>query len=319
MALIMSNPRFRAVDPDTGSPLVGGKLYTYEVGTVTPKATYTDQGGGTANPNPVELDGNGEASVWLGSGGYKFKLTDAYDVELWTIDNIQVADVGSFSSLTVSGASTLAAVSASGQITSTVSDGTAPLVVTSTTKVANLNADKVDGADWAAPAAIGSGTPAAGSFTTLGASGASALDGTITGKANIEQESANAAQWIRGQLSEEITLNTGGTTTDSTANLLPANSIIEGVVARVTEAITVAANWDLGDATQGQRFLNNSTGLALGSTEVALLHRDPTVASADLGPVQSSAAKLRITTDANPGAGKIRVTVFYSQFVAPTS
>jgi hypothetical protein len=45
------------------------------------------------------------------------------------------------------------------------------LVIASTTKVANLNVDQLDGADWAAPPAIGSGTPAAGSFTTLSATG----------------------------------------------------------------------------------------------------------------------------------------------------
>jgi len=35
-----------------------------------------------------------------------------------------------------------------GQITSTLADGTAPLVLTSTTKVINLNADLLDGYDW---------------------------------------------------------------------------------------------------------------------------------------------------------------------------
>ena len=58
-------------------------------------------------------------------------------------------------------------VSATGQITSTLADGTAPMVVTSTTKVANLNVDKLDGADWAAPAALGSTTPAAATVTTI--------------------------------------------------------------------------------------------------------------------------------------------------------
>jgi hypothetical protein len=58
-------------------------------------------------------------------------------------------------------------VSATGAITSTLATGTAPLVIASTTKVANLNVDQLDGADWAAPAALGSTTPAAGSFTTL--------------------------------------------------------------------------------------------------------------------------------------------------------
>jgi len=52
-------------------------------------------------------------------------------------------------SLTVTNATTLSTLSAttgsfSGQVTSTVADGTTPFLVTSTTKVANLNADRVD-------------------------------------------------------------------------------------------------------------------------------------------------------------------------------
>jgi hypothetical protein len=67
-------------------------------------------------------------------------------------------------------------LSATGAITSTLVTGTAPLVVASTTKVANLNVDQLDSADWASPAAIGSTTPAAGAFTTLSAS--STVSGT---------------------------------------------------------------------------------------------------------------------------------------------
>jgi hypothetical protein len=52
---------------------------------------------------------------------------------------------------------------------------------------------------------------------------------------------------------------------------------------------------------------------------VGLLHRNPDAANAAAGPVQSAAAKLRITTTGTPGAGKIRVTVFYRQYVAPSS
>jgi hypothetical protein len=52
-------------------------------------------------------------------------------------------------SLTVTNATTLSSLSAttgsfSGQVTSTVADGTTPFLVTSTTKVTNLNADRVD-------------------------------------------------------------------------------------------------------------------------------------------------------------------------------
>lgn len=42
------------------------------------------------------------------------------------------------------------------QLISTVSTGTKPIDVTSTTKVDNLNVDQVDGGDWASPLAIGS-------------------------------------------------------------------------------------------------------------------------------------------------------------------
>jgi hypothetical protein len=68
---------------------------------------------------------------------------------------------------------TLAAttISASGQISSTVSTGTAPLVVASTTNVANLNAASLNGATFAAPGPIGGGTAGSGAFTTLSASG----------------------------------------------------------------------------------------------------------------------------------------------------
>lgn len=66
-------------------------------------------------------------------------------------------------------------ISASGQITSTVSTGTAPLVIASTTAVANLNASLLLGSTWVSPGTIGSTTPNTGSFTTLGASGVTSI------------------------------------------------------------------------------------------------------------------------------------------------
>jgi hypothetical protein len=58
-------------------------------------------------------------------------------------------------------------LSASGQITSTLATGTAPFSIASTTVVPNLNVSQLLGNTWAAPAAIGSTTPAAGTFTSL--------------------------------------------------------------------------------------------------------------------------------------------------------
>ena len=75
-----------------GIPLVGGKIYTYAAGTVTPLVTYTTVSGNQTNTNPVILDSRGEASVWLGGASYKMKLTDSTDVEIWTVDNISTQD-----------------------------------------------------------------------------------------------------------------------------------------------------------------------------------------------------------------------------------
>jgi microcystin-dependent protein len=80
--------RTRYFDAD-GAPLAGGKLYTYQSGTTTPQATYTDSAGGTPNANPVVLDANGEAAVWADpSLSYKFVLKNSSDVTQWTVDNV---------------------------------------------------------------------------------------------------------------------------------------------------------------------------------------------------------------------------------------
>jgi len=52
------------------------------------------------------------------------------------------------------------------QLVSTVTTGTAPLVIASTTNIPNLNASSLNGATFAAPGAIGATTPSTGAFTT---------------------------------------------------------------------------------------------------------------------------------------------------------
>jgi len=80
--------RFREIDAN-GLPLVGGKLYSYQAGTSTPQATYTDSTGGTPNANPVVLDASGRAAVWLDiSLSYKFVLKDSSDNTIWTEDGV---------------------------------------------------------------------------------------------------------------------------------------------------------------------------------------------------------------------------------------
>lgn len=87
MAVLTPAPKMQFFDIN-GEPLVGGKVYTYEAGTTTPLDTYADNTGASVNPNPVVLNARGEASIWLGGGIYKFRLTDANEVEVWTVDYV---------------------------------------------------------------------------------------------------------------------------------------------------------------------------------------------------------------------------------------
>jgi hypothetical protein len=87
MAVLTPQPKMQFTTA-AGVPLSGGKVYTYIAGTTTPQATFTDYSGATPNTNPVILDSRGEANIWLGGALYKFKLTDANDVEIWVVDYI---------------------------------------------------------------------------------------------------------------------------------------------------------------------------------------------------------------------------------------
>lgn len=89
-------------------------------------------------------------------------------------------------------------LSATGQITSTLATGTAPFSVASTTVVPNLNVSQLLGGTWAVPGAIGSTTPAAGTFTSL--IGTTAVEsqvqftGQITMRPN-DTRSASSRNW----------------------------------------------------------------------------------------------------------------------------
>ena len=101
MATNLGFPIFKAfTTTGTLAGLSGGKLYTYEAGTATPKATYTDSTLGTPHANPVILDANGEKEIWLGSGAYKLDLDSSTDVQQpnFPIDNVQSETQGGTSS-----------------------------------------------------------------------------------------------------------------------------------------------------------------------------------------------------------------------------
>jgi hypothetical protein len=74
-----------------GLPLNGGLLYSYQAGSSTPLATYTDVNGLIPNANPIVLntDGRVPSAVWLSEGfNYKFLLKTSANVTIATYDNI---------------------------------------------------------------------------------------------------------------------------------------------------------------------------------------------------------------------------------------
>lgn len=78
-----------------GTPLVGGKVYTYAAGTTNPKATYTDAAGTTPHENPITLNLRGEPpSAIFWSGNYRVDVRDALGNLVYTVDNYNTDPAG---------------------------------------------------------------------------------------------------------------------------------------------------------------------------------------------------------------------------------
>ena len=78
---------------NNGTPLAGGKIYTYSAGTTTPAVTYTTNAGVTQHTNPIILDAGGRVpnggEVWQNFYAYKFVLKTSADALIATWDNIR--------------------------------------------------------------------------------------------------------------------------------------------------------------------------------------------------------------------------------------
>jgi len=77
---------------NSGIPLAGGLIYSYEAGTTTPAATYTSSSGATPHANPIVLDAAGRVTggeIWITTILlYKFSLKTSANVTIATYDNI---------------------------------------------------------------------------------------------------------------------------------------------------------------------------------------------------------------------------------------
>lgn len=88
-ASLLPVPIARFVDSN-GLPLAGGLVYTYVTGTTTPLASYADATQTVLNTNPIVLDAQGQANIWI-AGNYTINVTDANNVQQngYPVDNVQ--------------------------------------------------------------------------------------------------------------------------------------------------------------------------------------------------------------------------------------
>lgn len=86
----------------------GAKIYTYDSGTNTPRATYKTADGSVLNTNPVICDASGAFTIFLGTGAYRIKVCDSNDVQIMPpIDGVLGAGSGGISSDSTSSATLL--------------------------------------------------------------------------------------------------------------------------------------------------------------------------------------------------------------------
>ena len=97
-AMIMPKKRFY---DSNGKPLALGKIYTYQAGTTdAPRPTYTTAIGNVENTNPIILNAEGYATIYL-DGDYYFDVRDADDNPIWNEDNVSGENTDEWNNCTV--------------------------------------------------------------------------------------------------------------------------------------------------------------------------------------------------------------------------
>lgn len=145
---------------------------------------------------------------------------------------------------------------------------------------------------------------------------------------NLFDGSLKAASYIVGATygalasdsysTELLTLDTGGTTTATAANLAPANATIEAILYRVTTAVTGACTEFTVGVTGGNAFVSIGTAttkqgtVTEGTTGVLVpnLHADQ---------YNATATTLTVTCNGTPTAGAVRLTTITRTFTPATS
>jgi hypothetical protein len=244
----------------TGQPLSGGCIYTYQGGTTTQQATYTDYTGGTENTNPIILDTTGSAVMWLGANSYKFVAYSAGGYHCssgslqWTVDQVPG---DAFLNGTISGATI-----------------TNPTITGGTDSGTSISSAVITGSSINS-SAIGSTMPSSGSFTSV----ASALQAVTFNATPVFASSSYG--YFTMTLSGNVTSSTitGATTGQQITFDICQNSTGQ-VVSGVTTGFTFAwpsnlknappVNNSLSACTIVQAFYNGTNWITTYSTSTAL-------------------------------------------------
>lgn len=133
--------------------------------------------------------------------------------------------------------------------------------------------------------------------------GGGAASGAIAFQGESQCETAGAV----------TTVSTGSATTTTGLNCVPANSVIDAVVYRITTTITTAANFTVGIGGSTSKFCASQATLTAGTTGIC-------TAQINAGASFNAAATAVVLTfNATPGAGAIRLITYYHTWTPPTS
>ena len=180
-----------------------------------------------------------------------------------TLDSLDNTPIGA----TTPSTGAFTTLGATGVITSTLANGTAPFSVLSSTVVPNLNVSQLLGNTWAVPGTIGSTTPNSGAFTILSAN--SVTNTTPVLSFNASNTSIASGATVAGNYLQSLFQNKSGTAGASVnyvlSNYLGTDSTYYGEFGMNSSVFSASTPSDFFSINNGVYFSGHDGDLTYGS------------------------------------------------------